>query len=53
MLGILADHHDFAFALDDLAFFADLLYGWFYFHRVNPPVSSNAVNRVFYHKVKE
>ena len=32
MLGVLADHHDLAFSLDDLALFADLLNGWFYLH---------------------
>ena len=32
MLGVLADHHDFTFSLDDLALFADLLNGWFYLH---------------------
>ena len=32
MLGILADDHDFAFSLDDLALFADLLNGRFHFH---------------------
>ena len=32
MLGVLADNHYFAFSLDDLAFLADLLNGWFYLH---------------------
>lgn len=32
VLGVLADDHDFAFSLDDLALFADLLNGWFDFH---------------------
>ena len=32
MLGVFADNHDFAFSLDDLAFLADLLNGWFYLH---------------------
>ena len=32
MLGVLADNHYFAFSLDDLALFADLLNGWFHLH---------------------
>ena len=32
MLGVLANNHYFAFSFDDLAFFADLLYGWFHLH---------------------
>ena len=32
MLGILADDHYTAVSLYDLAFFADLLYGWLDFH---------------------
>ena len=35
MLGILADDHDTTMSLDDLALFADLLNGWFYFHCVH------------------
>ena len=32
MLGVLADHHDNAFSLDDLAFLAHFLDGRFHFH---------------------
>ncbi len=32
MLGVLADHHDFAFSLDDLALLANFLDRGFYFH---------------------
>ena len=32
MLGVLADYHNLAFSFDDLAFLADLLYGWFHLH---------------------
>ena len=32
VLGVLADDHDFAFSLDDLALFADRLNGRFHFH---------------------
>ena len=32
MLGVLADHHDAAFTLDDLALFTNGLYGRPYFH---------------------
>lgn len=32
MLRVFADDHDFAFSLDDLAFLADLLDGWFHLH---------------------
>ena len=32
MLGVFANHQDFTFSLDDLAFLADLLYGWFHLH---------------------
>ena len=35
MLGILTDDHDTTMSLDDLALFADLLNGWFYFHCVH------------------
>ena len=35
MLGILADDHDTTMSFDDLALFADLLNGWFYFHCVH------------------
>ena len=35
VLGILADDHDTTMSLDDLALFADLLNGWFYFHCVH------------------
>ena len=35
MLGVFADHHDFTFSLDDLAFLADLLNGWFHLHCVS------------------
>ena len=34
MLRVFADHHDSAFALNDLTFFANFLYGWLYFHFV-------------------
>jgi len=37
MLGVFADYHDFAFSLDDLAFLADLLYGWFHLHCLTIP----------------
>ena len=37
MLRVLTDYHDFAFSLDDLALFADLLYGWFNFHCTTIP----------------
>ena len=33
VLGVLADDHDLAFSLDDLALLADLLNGRFHFHR--------------------
>lgn len=32
MLWVLADYHNISFSLDDLAFLADLLDGWFYLH---------------------
>ena len=32
VLGVLADDHDLAFSLDDLALLADLLDGRFHFH---------------------
>ncbi len=32
MLGVLANNHYLAFSFDDLALFADLLYGWFHLH---------------------
>ena len=32
VLRVLADNHDFAFSLDDLALLADLLYGRLHFH---------------------
>ena len=35
MLGVDADDHHAAFALDDLAFFADGFHGRFYLHDVN------------------
>jgi hypothetical protein len=34
VLGVLADHHDAAFALDDLAFFADFLHRRSDFHKM-------------------
>ena len=34
MLGVFANDHYFAFSFNDLAFFADLFYGWFHFHCV-------------------
>ena len=43
MLGILADDHDTTMSLDDLALFADLLNGWFYFHCVTMPFSQICV----------
>ena len=39
MLGVLADHHDFAFSLNDFALFANLLYGWFNLHFITPTLS--------------
>ena len=39
MLRILADDHYFAFSLNDLALFADLLYGWFNLHSIIPTLS--------------
>ena len=42
MLGVLADNHDFAFSLDDLALLADLLYGRFNFHCIIIPFLSLA-----------
>ena len=35
MLGVLADHHYFAFSLDDLALFAYFLYGRLNFHLIS------------------
>ena len=32
VLGVLANDHDFAVSLNDLALFADLFNGWFDFH---------------------
>ena len=43
VLGILADDHDTTMSLDDLALFADLLNGWFYFHCVTMPFSQICV----------
>ena len=39
VLGVIADDHYVAVSLDDLALFADLLNGWFYFHCVTMPFS--------------
>ena len=39
MLGVFANDHDFALALDDLALFAHGLDGRSYFHNFLPPVS--------------
>jgi hypothetical protein len=39
MLRVFADNHYFAFSLDDLALFADLLYGWFNLHFIIPTLS--------------
>jgi len=39
MLRVFADNHYFAFSLDDLALFADLLYGWFNLHSIIPTLS--------------
>ena len=47
MLGVLADHHDLAFSLDDLALFADLLNGWFYLHCVNQTFLAVFCNELF------
>ena len=47
MLGVLADHHDFAFSLDDLALFADLLNGWFYLHCLNQTFLTIFCNKLF------
>jgi hypothetical protein len=40
VLGVCADHHDFALAFDDLAFFADRFYGRSYFHGKIPPFTA-------------
>ena len=37
MLGVFADDHHAAFALDDLAFFANGFHGRFYLHDDEPP----------------
>ena len=37
MLGIFADNHYVTMTLDDLALFADFLYGRLYFHSILPP----------------
>ena len=37
MFRVFADNHYGPFSLDDLAFFADLLYGWFNFHLITIP----------------
>ena len=39
MLGVFADNHYFAFSLNDLALFADLLNGWFNLHFIIPTLS--------------
>ena len=39
MFGIFADDHYFAFSLNDLAFFANLFYGWFNLHSIIPTLS--------------
>ncbi len=39
MLGVFTDNHYFAFALDYLAFLADFLNGWLYFHLILPFLS--------------
>ena len=39
MLGVLADDHDTAFSLNDLALFADLFNGWLYLHCTTPFLS--------------
>ena len=39
MLRVLADNHNFAFSLDDLALVADLLNGWFNLHFIIPTLS--------------
>ena len=36
MLRVFANNHYFTFALNDFTFFANLFYGWFYFHRIMP-----------------
>ena len=59
MLGVLADDHDAAFSLNDLALFANLFYGWFNLHFIIPTLSlllgtpgyaalSKIVNRYLY-----
>ena len=48
MLGVFADDHDFSFALDDLAFLADLLNGWFDFHCVLPYLSCCNLNAAYF-----
>ena len=51
MLGVLANHHDFTFSLDDLALFADLLNGRFNFHLVIIPFLSLALQYYFARQV--
>ena len=41
MLRVFADDHYMAFSLDDFALFANLLYGWLYFHCITPVLSDN------------
>ena len=47
MLGVLADHHNLAFSLDDLALFTDLLNGWFYLHCRNQTFLTVFCNELF------
>ena len=41
MLGVFANNHDYALTLDNLAFFADRLYGWSDFHGYSSFASFN------------
>ena len=43
VFGVFADDHDFSFSLNDLAFFADRFYGWFYFHNDTIPFVGNGL----------
>ena len=50
MLGVLADHHDAAFTLDDLALFADRLHGRTNLHVLLPPVENDATRASRMHR---
>ena len=47
MLRVLADDHNAAMSLDNLALFADLLYGWLNFHNL-PYLSEQLFLRLYY-----